>query len=320
MTPAEIAAFETACAEVCDQVPVTQGPDALAQALQRILPRCDLREALVRGGWYRLGGVVTADGRRLADDLEHWVTETLARYDDDLAAMVESEADDSPFATRVLGKTHYWVARVGPEVTEFLQIELEELQEVISHRLFVPDVAPASLEDLIDPRPLPSPPIAVLGQPAYRLRRITLIREFLAAMREQRPEPQPIHRFVADWQRSSAERACDLANHWVFSLREHLDPYRQPIKHAIPVAALHGTAPRFAASDGARGLDLAEAIARFDRQIGYPMAWFFHLLTTKAVPQCVAATVVEDFADGFAYLPDRDLQIVRDWLHRPYVF
>ena len=42
------------------------------------------------------------------------------------------------------------------------------------------------------------------------------------------------------------------------------------------------------------------------------------MLTTKAVPHWVAQTVVEDALAGFAYLPQRDVEIVRAWLHRPY--
>jgi len=48
------------------------------------------------------------------------------------------------------------------------------------------------------------------------------------------------------------------------------------------------------------------------------MAWYFHMLTSKAVPHWVAQSVVEDALAGFAYLPQRDVDVVRGWLHRPY--
>jgi hypothetical protein len=78
--------------------------------------------------------------------------------------------------------------------------------------------------------------------------------------------------------------------------------------------------PRFDSDFGARGLALFDALQRFDRQIGYPMAWFFHTLTTKTVPHAVAVAVVEDMNSGFSYLPERDIAAVKDWLHRPYGF
>jgi hypothetical protein len=119
---------------------------------------------------------------------------------------------------------------------------------------------------------------------------------------------------------SSAGYASRFSNHCVIAVREYLDRFRQPILQATPVAAVNGLAPKFDGPPGARGLALYEALQRFDRQCGYPMAWFFHMLTTKAVPHTVAYAVVDDVQAGFSYLPARDVKIVKDWLHRPYSF
>lgn len=307
-------------AEACVQIPVAQGPAGLTRELARIAPQYDFREVLARGGWYRLGGVVDAQGRHIADDLEHWAQEELANHDDDLAAVAAAHADIHLRATRLTGKTHYWVARTGNGAADFLQIEIEELQEVACHPLFPDGAVPATLEDLVDPRDACPGSQPALGMPFYTLRRVTDIADFLAGMRAQKPEPQPAHRFVADWERSSAGHASDFSNHWVYAVREHLDRYRQPIRSASPVAALNGAPPRFEGAHGARGLALAAALQQFDKQLGYPMAWFFHMLTTRSVPHAVATVVVEDVQGGFNYLPDRDVRVVRDWLHRPYGF
>lgn len=315
--------FSQALAEACVQVPVAQGPSGLARELTRIAPQYAFHAVLARGGWYRLGGVVDARGQHVADDLERWAAAELACHADDMATLAAVHAGKDLRATRLTGKTHYWVARTGNGAADFIQLEIEELQEVACHALFPDDHAPASLEDLVDPRgPRDNCPAhqAALGVPFYTLRRLTDIAAFLAGMRAQKPEPQPVHRFIEAWEASSASRATDFSNHWVVTVREHLDRYRQPIRGATPVAALNGAAPRFEGSYGARGLALAEALQRFDRQIGYPLAWFFHMLTTKSVPHAVATAVVEDCQGGFNYLPDRDVQLVRDWLHRPYGF
>jgi hypothetical protein len=319
-TPPDLVSLAHLLAEACVQVPVAQGPAGLTRELARIAPQYDFREVLARGGWYRLGGVVDAQGRHVADDLEHWAHEELANHDDDLAAVAAAHADDALRATRLTGKTHYWVARTGNGAADFVQIEIEELQEVVCHALFPDGEAPASLEDLVDPRDACPANQAALGVPFYALRRVTDIADFLAGMRAQKPEPQPVHRFVEAWEQSSAGRATDFSNHWVVAVREHLDRYRQPVRAASPVAALNGAAPRFESAYGARGLALAEALQRFDRQAGYPLAWFFHMLTTKSVPHAVATVAIEDVQGGFSYLPDRDVQVVRDWLHRPYGF
>lgn len=317
---AELTGLAQALAEACVQIPAAQGPAGIAKELKRLAPQYHFREVLVRGGWYRLGGVIDAHGQHIADDLERWAAEALERHDDDLAAVAAEYAEAGLVATRLVGKTHYWVARHGKGAADFLQIEIEELQEVTSHPLFAGGEAPATLEDLVDPGEVDLAAQRPIGLPFYTLRRVTAIADFLAAMREQKPEPQPIHRFVADWEKSSAHSSSEFAHHWVLAVREHPDRYRQLIKSATPVAAINGAPPRFESPYGARGLALASALQQFDRQAGYPMAWFFHMLTTKAVPHAVATAVIEDVQSGFNYLPDRDVGVVRDWLHRPYGF
>ncbi len=310
-----------ALAEACVQVAVAQGPVALARELAKIAPQYSFREVLARGGWYRLGGVVDAQGRHVADDLERWASEELATRDDDLGALVADFADSHLRATRLTGKTHYWVARTGSGAADFIQLEIEELQEVVCHALFAADGSvPANVEEMIDPRDACPVHLAAIGVPFYTLRRVTDVADFLAGMRQQKAEPKPVHRFIAAWEASSASRATDFSNHWVIAVREHLDRYRQPIRSATPVAAFNGVMPRFEGSFGVRGLGLADALHRFDKQVGYPLAWFFHMITTKGVPHAVATVVIEDAQGGFSYLPDRDVQVVRDWLHRPYGF
>lgn len=309
-----------ALAEACVQISVAQGPAGIAQELSRISPELSFRQVLSRGGWYRLGGVIDGQGQHLADDLERWAEDQLAEHNDDLAAVAAAHEGEQLRATRLTGKTHYWVARTGHGAADFVQIEIEELQELACHILFRDDAPPVTLEDLVDPRDACPGAQSALGVPFYTLRRVTHVAEFVDAMRAQKPDPQSIHEFIHAWEQSTAGHATEFSNHWVIAIREHLDRYRQPIKSATPVAAVNGLAPKFESAYGARGLKLAEALHRFDKQIGYPMAWFFHMLTTKSVPHAVASVVVEDVQCGFNYLPDRDVQIVRDWLHHPYGF
>jgi len=309
-----------ALAEACGHVSVSQGPDALARELARIAPGHAFRQILVRGGWYRLGGVIDASGSHVADNLEQWAAEQLAAHDDDMQAMADEHAGRGLRATRLTGKTHYWVASAGAGAADYLQVEIEEIQEVVSHVLFGSGGPPASIEELVDPRRAIEAAQMPFGTPFFSLRRIVHVGDFLARMRVQKPEPQPIHRFVEAWEKCSAGNAVEFSHQWVVAVREHLDRYRQPIYNATPIAALNGQPPKFELEFGARGLALQAALTRFDRQVGYPMAWFFHMLTTRNVPHAVAAAVVEDVQAGFRYLPERDVQVLRDWLHRPYGF
>lgn len=303
--------------EALVRAPVSAGPGALVKELARAAPDWHFRHAFCRGGWYRLGGVVDESGGKVSPNLEAWAEAALEERDGDLALLADDLADRKLHATRLVGRTHYLVAPAGDGPADFLQLEVEDLQEVRGHRLFPEGNPPASLEDLVDPRDPGGQP-QPLGLPYYAFRRLTHVGAFLQRMLAQSPEPAPVHRMLDDWKDSSAGQTSAWCNHWVIALREHLDRYRQPVFRAQPIATLAGDPPIFGADAGARGVKLHAALQAFDREAGYPFAWYFHMLATKAVPHWVAQAVVEDALADFAYLPQRDVEVVRRWLHRPY--
>jgi len=308
--------------ELCVRVPASAGPGALARELAKSAPQLAFREVLTRGGWYRLGGVVDASGAHVADDLAQWAETELAARDDDLGALCDDYADSGLKATRLTGKTHYLVAATGPAATDFIQIEIEELQETVCHVLFDAETPPASIEELVDPRGDVQCAGAAtpLGAAFLALRRLTPVAGFLARMRAQKPEPHAIHRFIGAWEASSAGLATQFSNHWVLGVREHLDRYRQTILNASPIAAVNGAPPRFDGVFGVQGMALQHALSRYDKAAGYPLAWFFNMLTTRSVPHALATAVIDDMQSGFHYLPDRDAAVVKEWLYRPYGF
>lgn len=301
--------------ETCAKVTVSSGPGALVKALSAAQPEWKFRHAMSRGGWYRLGGVLDGNGQRVSDNLERWVEDALDERDGDFHQLIDDFADQTLYATRLVGQTHYLVAAASEETDGFLQLEIEDLQEMRVHQLFINE--PTSLEELVDPRGGADKPQPV-GLPFYQFRRLQHIGAFLSRMLAQKPEPAPIHRMLEDWGKTSAANTSPYYNHWVIATREHLDRYHQPVFRAQPIPTLAGDPPEFDCTSDTSGLKLQEALSHFDREAGYPMAWYFHLLTTKAVPHWVAQTVVEDSLAGFAYLPQRDVDVVRNWLHRPY--
>ena len=301
--------------ETCAKVAVSSGPGALVKALSAALPEWKFRHAMSRGGWYRLGGVLDGNGQRISDNLERWVEDALDERDGDFHQLIDDFADQTLYATRLVGQTHYLVASASDDTDGFLQLEIEDLQEMRVHQLFLNE--PGSLEELVDPRGGADKPQPI-GLPFYNFRRIQHIGAFLKRMLEQKPEPAPIHRMLDDWGKCSAASTSPYYGHWVIATREHLDRYHQPVFRAQPIATLAGEPPEFDCPSDTSGLKLQAALTHFDREAGYPMAWYFHMLTTKAVPHWVAQTVVEDSLAGFAYLPQRDVDVVRRWLHRPY--
>ena len=304
-----------AIVETCAKTPVSAGPSGLVKALGNALPDWKFRHALARGGWYRLGGIVDGNGQRISSNLEKWVEDALDERDGDVQQLIDDCAEQTLYATRLVGQTHYLTSAASEGDAEFLLLEIEDLQEVRAHRLFANE--PASVEEIVDPRSSDEAMLP-LGLPIYSFRRLQHMGAFLLRMLAQKPEPAPIHRMVEDWGKSSAGHASVFYNHWIIATREHLDRYHQPVFRAQPIATLAGEPPEFEAEQGTTGLKLQEALTHFDRAVGYPLAWYFHMLTTKAVPHWVAQTVVEDSLSGLAYLPQKDVDVVRNWLHRPY--
>ncbi len=304
-----------AIVETCAKTPVSAGPSGLTKALLGAIEEWKFRHAFARGGWYRLGGIIDADGQRVSDSLESWVENELDQRDGDIGQLIDDYADRKLYATQLVGQTHYLIAPEGEGNDDFLQLEIEDLQEMRSHQLFAND--PGTIEELVDPRGDKETPVP-LGLPFYTFRRIQHVGAFLQRMLGQKPDPAPIHRMIDDWTRSSAGGASAFYNHWVIATREHLDRYHQPVFRAQPIATLTGEPPEFEATQGTSGLELQKALTHFDRAVGYPMAWYFEMLSSKAVPHWVAQTVVEDSLGGLAYLPQKDVDIIRHWLHQPY--
>jgi hypothetical protein len=278
--------------------------------LRRLWPGLTFTPVLTRGGWYRLGGVVDLDKRRVADSLHTWAEAQAA--DGDLQALADCCLQQQLFATRLLGRTRYLTAPTGAGPADFVQIEVEELQEVLDRYLSDPDWLPDSLEEFIDPLDYPTVEPEPVGAPRLVFRRMLVASEFV----DTEARGDPLVRFLRDWEASSAQGRGHFCDHWALALRETADSDGEPQAGARPVSA-HKPEPLSPAS-GQGGADLANLIHQYDHAVGYPMAWYFHMVARAGVSHAVAARVYEDHQRSFSYLPERDLALLRGWVTSPY--
>ena len=290
----------------------------LLAVVNKLLPDYHFQFVSTQDDWYRLGGVIRADGTRMTKDLEAWAAEELAIYENDLGEFLERHAQDDLLVTRLLGKTHYFVAPYGTKSMEFLQLEVEELQEVLSHRLIDPNALPTDLSELIDPIAPQTLPLQIVSHPSYRLR--CLIDFGWVSKHLTGPdEPlSPLQRFVHEWNNSQAGRHHVFCRHWIIDLHEYLDCYRQLVCIATPIS-LHLRQLRYFHWDlSARGAEMAKQIITFDRAAGYPFAWYFHLVAGQFPPSEVAFIVKQDLGRGYRYLGESDTAILETWIKEPY--
>lgn len=308
----------SALAELCQYTIPSSRHQALLQGLRRLSPKYEFRWVLTRGGWYRLGGVITDDGRRIAQDLEVWVQQLFHDCGEAMHVLVDRVAEARYLTTRWLGKTHYFVAPIGAGPADFLQLEVEELQEVITPVRVDPATPPDDIDQLIDPVVTPGQPLQPITAPHYEFRRVTDVSAFLAEMPRRPLQTPPIQRFLSEWTRSSAGRTGQFCHRWVLSLRSHQGMHGETMSTATPTCTYGKTIPRLHVPALARGADLAWLVQQFDRELGYPFAWYFCMVHSRHVPSTLGDSVYQDLQMGFDYLPERDQAVLAEWIRYPY--
>jgi len=302
-------------AQLCASAEVAAGLDVLTEQLGCLLPEADIRRVLTRGGWHRLGGVVDAGYRPVSDNIAQWAERESGG---DVDVLVSRYGDKGYFATRVSGKTHFFTFPCGDNAEDFVQLEIEELQEVLDRPLLDRDWVPDSLEELLDPLDYPRLEPEPVGKPCYLFRRMTSIARHLGDAPESNRAIASLRRFSRDWSRSSAAEGEPFCRHWVLALRNYLDSDGEYRFTARPVSTFSGELPVLPPGESLQGAELANAIHQYDRRLGYPFAWYFIMLSRKAANYTLAEAVLRDQMGAYDYLPARDLKVLRQWEARPY--
>lgn len=287
---------------------------ALLERAKARMPDCEFRFALSRGGWYRPGSVLRPDGERLGDDLEAWAEAQVG--DEDPAAWLETLAEQDLLVTRHAGKTHYFVAPYGPAPADFLQLEVEELQEVMDRRLINPDFPPMDLAELLEPLHTAAVDAQPVGAPRYAFRRLTDMNQIMLRQPQVEDGPGPLARFMDEWHRRGGNPA--FCSRWIIGLREHEDRFRNRVVSATPVSLAARNLKSFHWQAGVQGLELADQIHAFDRAAGFPGAWYFHMVAGGLAPRDIAYSAARDLDAGFGYLADADAGLLRGWVAAPY--
>jgi len=301
-----------------ETIPPRPHHSALLEIANRIRPGCTFVFALSRGGWYRPGSVIEADGKLIAKHLEDWSKKELAECGGEMGCLVERHIDSGLLVTRHSGRSHYFVAPYGPAPADFLQLEIEELQEVLDRRLIDADNPPDDLQELIDPLApfaLEAQPVAA---PRYRFRRLLDMRQTLARLPTPYGQNLPITRFLFEWSHSSAAARGHFSDHWIVALREHQDRYRNPVLSASMVSRHARALKPFHWNIELSGVDMGAQLQAFDRAAGYASAWYFHLVSGTITPPKIAYAVLRDLDAGFSYLPDSEVALLRSWVAQPY--
>ena len=311
---AEIEQLSHLFSEICSVAVPMDDHSVLLENIQQQLPDKSFQLSLSRGGWYRVGAVVNAAGESVADKLEDWIDDEAL----ELSELVEKYADSAYKVTRLNGTTHYFTATTGTDPDQFIQLEVEEITEVVDRNLIEADYYPETLEEFVEPDDFPRlSPVETIKR-YYIFRRVTDIQDFIERMNKDSEFELPMQRWFKDWKQSSAGEKTLFCQHWVLALREYTDGYGEPRMEAKPISTCADAIEEVDPDNTTRGSILANTIHSVDRQLGYPMAWYFLMLSRKKVSPRIAEAIHNDLQGAYAYLPARDLKILNEWIAAPY--
>jgi hypothetical protein len=301
-----------------EAIPPRPHHSMLLEIANRVRPGCTFRYALNRGGWYRPGGIIAADGTRIAESLGTWAKQELDACDGDMGELVDRHTDGGLLVTRHTGRTHYFVAPYGPAPADFLQLEVEELQEVLDRKLIDKDKLPEDMQELTEPIAPVLLEAQAVSAPRYRFRRLLDMRQTVARAAPADSRNAGLPRLLSEWAHSSAALRGHFSDHWIVALREHQDRYRNQAITASLVSRHARELKPFQWNAELSGLDMHAQLQAFDRAAGYTSAWYAHLIAGTITPPKVAYAVARDLESGFSYLPETEAALLKNWVAAPY--
>lgn len=286
--------------------------------LQALLPDNPVSLARVGDEWYRLGGIIDRNGHRVADNLIEWAERTFIECGKDLSALLDHALSQQLIATRQIGRSLHFVVQIGGKAEDFIQIDIDKTIEIADRLLVSGDRPPEDLEEFIDPLEPECVPAFTIGPARYSYRRKTEVAVFMDEINKHQLERHPAQRFMDDWNRGSAGQQAAFCCDWVIRPYQHTGRFGEQVVNIDIVNSGKKKIPQLDKAVGLKGLALKNQLTRFDRQLGYPFAWFFYMAAGKSVPLECGVAVFKDIAGDFSYLPERDADVLRDWIKNPY--
>ncbi len=305
-------------AKICKQTLPDPDDQLLLATLQSLNPKYPMRLAKTGEEWYRLGGVIDRDGNRIANDLVEWTERTYIECGKNLQTLIDHARQQQLIATRQTGNTLHFVVQTGSKAEEFVQIDIDKTNEISDRLLVSEHNPPEDLEEFIDPLEPECIQTSWFGTPRYSYRRKADVSIFMDEINKYHIEEHPVQRFMDDWNRSSAQQKTALSDDWIIRPYRNTGRFGEQIINVEIVNVQQKHVPQLDDIAGKKGTSLHNLLTRFDRQAGYPFAWFFYMIKGKLVSPQSGLAVFKDVSGDFSYLPERDVAVLKDWVNTPY--
>jgi hypothetical protein len=305
-------------AKICKHTLPDQDDELLLSTLQSLNPDYPIRLAKTGEEWYRLGGIVDMEGNRIASDLIEWTERTYIECGKNLQTLIDHARKQKLIATRQTGNTLHFVVQTGSKAEQFIQIDIDKTHEISDRLLVCEHNPPEDLEEFIDPLEPECTETFYIGTSRYSYRRKTDVAIFMDEINKYHIEEHPVQRFMDDWNRSSARQKAVLSDDWIVRPFRHTGRFGEQIINIEIINTQQKHLPQLDDINGKKGVSLHNLLTRFDRQAGYPFAWFFYMVKGKLVSSHSGVAVFKDISGDFSYLPERDVAVLKDWVNTPY--
>jgi len=305
-------------AKICKHTLPDHNDELILAKLQSLNPGYPIRLARTGAEWYRLGGIVDMDGNRIANDLIEWTERTYIECGKNLQTLIDHAREQQLIATRQTGNTLYFVIQTGSKAEQFIQIDIDKTHEMSDRLLVNEQNPPEDLEEFIDPLDPECVETFCIGTSRYSYRRKTDVSIFMDEINKYHIKEHPAQRFMDDWNRSSAQQKAALCDDWIVRPFRHTGRFGEQIINVEIINTQQKNVPHLDDINGKKGTSLHNLLTRFDRQAGYPFAWFFYMVKGKLVSPHCGVAVFKDISGDFSYLPERDVAVLKDWINTPY--
>lgn len=307
-----------ALAKVCKNTLPGPNDQALLAKLEALAPGCPVQLARIGDEWYRLGGIIDMNGKRIANSLIEWTERTYIEGGKDLQTLIEHAQEQKLIATRQTGNTLHFAIQTGNKAQDFIQIDIDKTHEIADRWLVSDQHPPEDLEEFIDPLEPACIETFYIGTARYTYRRKTDVSVFMDEINKYHSIVHPAQRFLDDWNRSSAGHKAVFCDDWIIRPYQHTGRFGEQVINIEIVNTQQKNLPHMENIAGKKGTALHSLLTRFDRQAGYPFAWFFYMVKGKLVTPDCGVAVFQDVNGHFAYLPERDSAVLNDWMNEPY--
>lgn len=303
---------------ICAATEPAANPQILLQGVNDASANHDFGLTYTEEGWYRIGGVVTSEGQRVANNLEDWIE---AESGGDIIDLVARYGDKGYCTTALAGKTHYLTATTGQNPLDFIQLEVEEIQEVMDHELFNPDRIPDTIEDIVDPLEINEVEPTPVSAAKYEFKQATHFTDMAEELTSDFTGDPAFRRFISDWNDSSAGSAIAFHQCWavnVLPILKNVGEHKFEIKLLSPHAdVIHAYDMSGMGSWGT----IIKMLESLDNEAGFPMAWYFLMLTKKFMSYSMVKSIREEMSwskTDYSFLAENDRLVLENWLDEPY--